>query len=81
MTSCGGRSLSFFRVPYDKGLKYLGQLFENGQALSVRRAADLYGLTWIQYQSILSAIPSNWKKQLKGKHHHKVLTILRHVIN
>ena len=56
----------FWAEAFDKGLKYVKQLFENGKVISVIRACDLYGLSWLDMQALYAAIPSAWKKNMES---------------
>ena len=48
-----------------KGLKTLGQLIQNRAVISARNAMDVYGLSLMEYNSLVSAILSQWKGALK----------------
>ena len=47
------------------GLLYVHQLFEEGQTLSIRKARQLYNLSFLELQSLITAIPLKWKKFFK----------------
>ena len=52
----------FYKHAYAKGLCYVHQLYVNGCPISVKEAHDLYALTAMEYNSLVSAIPKEWKQ-------------------
>ena len=52
--------------PARAGLITINQLIEGSQFVSWRRAYDLYSLTILQYNGIVSALPTHWKAKLKS---------------
>ena len=49
----------------EKGLMYVNQLYQQCKAISLRQAMDMYGLLPLQYNSLMSAIPREWKNFFK----------------
>ena len=52
----------FYQKAYEKGLIYVGQLFQGGQPISLAAAGELR-FTLMQYNSIMAAIPQFWRRQ------------------
>ena len=50
---------------FQKGLHYVSQLYENGQCISMSVAQAKYGLSFMQFNSLMSAIPKEWRMQSK----------------
>ena len=51
------------------GLIYVNQhSYEGGTTISIRKAMDQYGLSLMRYNSIISAIPREWKQFFKKNH-------------
>ena len=44
------------------GLTYVGQLYPQGSLLSAKTALDRFGLNVMNYNSLISAIPQEWRK-------------------
>ena len=55
----------FWIGPFKKGLIYVGQLYENSQLISAIKAYRLYGLSILELNGLLSAIPQHWRRQMK----------------
>ena len=57
-----------------KGLMYVYQLYPKGVLLSIKKAWDLYSLDVMRYNSLISAIPKEWRSELRNskerKHQH-----------
>ena len=49
-----------------KGLTQVSQLYENGQCIGVDKAKNEYGLSWMEYQTLLSAISKVLKQERKS---------------
>ena len=47
---------------YNRGLKYVYELFENGSFKSEQQVRQQYGLTVLRFNSLKTAIPDKWKK-------------------
>ena len=60
----GGKPFRLKRC-YEKGLKYLSQLFPNGHAISAEAARDLYDMSQMELNALLAATPRRWKDQLR----------------
>ena len=56
-----------WRKPYQKGLLWVSQLYHNQSLISAKEAYDKYALSLMEFHSVVSAIPSEWRKQLKEK--------------
>ena len=56
----------YWQKCFDKGLKWLGQLYVDGLQLTEKEAQELYGINSIQYVSLMRAIPEVWKEELKS---------------
>ena len=56
----------FWKTAYENGLRTIEQLFNNGQAIGVKKARELFTLTTMQYNSLISAIPKICKDILSG---------------
>ena len=52
----------FWRELYINGLKFVHQLFENGQYKTPEKVYIQYKLTTLKYNSFKTAIPREWKK-------------------
>ena len=52
--------------PYNRGLKTVNQLYDQGRPISAEDAGELFGLSWIQYSSLIAAIPAAWKHALRN---------------
>ena len=61
-----GKPFCYIRY-YKRGLKWVSQLFEEGECLSARVAFERFGLTIMDYNSILSAVPNVWRQTLKNQ--------------
>ena len=55
----------FWKQAYDRELCNLGQIWENGHLNSALAMCQTYGLSMMEYNSIVSAIPSRWKTMLR----------------
>ena len=55
----------FMYSAYNQGLMYVNQLFENGTTKSAIRVVKDYGITFLEYNSLLTAIPKKWKDKAK----------------
>ena len=56
-----GGKVFFWEDVYEKGLRYVYQLFENRKFKSFRQVQEQYGLTVLRYNSLKAAIPKDWK--------------------
>ena len=52
--------------PYKFGLRTINQMFCNGLVLSFIDVNNLYGLTQMEYNALVSAIPKEWKLAMKS---------------
>ena len=52
---------------YSKGLLWVYQLYPDGILISATQAMQLYGLSVMELNSLVSAIPSEWRNFLKNK--------------
>ena len=55
----------FLNKPWKKGLNYVYQLFENGSVISVTKATEQYGLSFIELNAIVQAMPQSWRDFFK----------------
>ena len=60
-----GKSI-FWKNSYQQGLRYLNQLYSNGVLISAKEAYDKYGLSVMQFNSIISACDRNLKTEAKS---------------
>ena len=60
-----GNRLVLWKHSIQRGLLYIDQLFENGTPITVDSAQSQFSLTYLQYSSILSALPKSWWQLLK----------------
>ena len=58
-----------WKKSFEKGLLTVNQLFENGKCIKVSDAYEKYELTYLQYNGLLAAIPSQWKKTISQEMH------------
>ena len=56
----------FWQSAYEKGLKYARQLYESGRPHSVIHIQNTYGISWIQYNSLISALPTDLRQTLRS---------------
>ena len=59
----GGRMVCWKKC-IQNDLLYIGQLYKNGRALSCREAMVNFGLTLMEYNSLMVAIPREWRKEM-----------------
>ena len=52
---------------FEKGLLWTHQLYNNGTLISAYQAYEKYTLTWMEFNSLVSAIPKEMKKKLREK--------------
>ena len=57
-----GKKIFFWKDVYQKGLIYLHQLFDCKKFKSDEQVEQQYGLTKMRYNSLKTAIPSEWKE-------------------
>ena len=69
----------FMEKPYLNGLKYAHQLYKNGSLISIAEAKQ-YGLDFMEFQSLVAALPRSWRISLKsgGKGAEHLYDKLRH---
>ena len=58
-----GNEPVFWEDPYVKGLKYIEQLYQSGVVKSYRQVQQEFGLTLMQFNSLISAIPRDLKRR------------------
>ena len=59
------KKLFFLKKPYDEGLMYIGQLFSpEGELLPMDIIMQMFGISTMQWNSIVNAIPKAWKKAM-----------------
>ena len=51
---------------YQKGLKYVHQIFANGTIIGVKAAMELFGLDIMRYNTLISALPKIWLQECKN---------------
>ena len=56
----------FLKKCWDNGLIYLHQLFENMEVISAIKAARKFGITFMELNQIISAVPYEWRKFFKN---------------
>ena len=56
----------FWKEKFDRGLFKVSQLYENGSLISIKKAAERYGLSFIEFNAIVSAIPKDTRNYLKS---------------
>ena len=71
-------SIVFYKHSFKKGLIYIYQLFENGQAISALRAFRDYGLDFVSYNGIMTSIPNEWKNYFKSTQRGQFLPLRPH---
>ena len=54
----------FWKNAYKRGLKNIGQLYRNKQIKSVKEINRSYGLTIMEYNAVVTAIPKDWRKAM-----------------
>ena len=59
-----GNQPIFWQVPYEKGLKTIQQLFDKNSPISYIRAHQIFGLSVLEYNAIISAIPRVCKNMI-----------------
>ena len=47
---------------YNKGLKTIAHLYDDERLISVRKAYENFGLSWMEFHMLVSAIPMGWRK-------------------
>ena len=57
-----GNKLVMWKDVYDRGLKYVHQLFDDQQYKSHQKVYEEFGLTTLRYNSLKGAIPLSWKE-------------------
>ena len=50
----------FWQEPYKKGLLYVHQLFSEQDLITAQEAKQLFNLTVMQYNALITAIPAHW---------------------
>ena len=60
-----GDSVIFWQDCYKNGLMYVYQLFEQGSTCSAVKMYQKYGLDFIRYNSLIAAIPKDWRTFFK----------------
>ena len=53
---------------YKCGLKYAHQLYENGRVISAATAERKFSLSIMRFNTLITAIPVQWKKLLRDGH-------------
>ena len=56
----------FIKSAFEKGLKWVYQLFPEGYVIPQEQATAKYGLTALQLNGLISAIPQHERRRLKG---------------
>ena len=51
-----------WKKPHRRGLLTVGQLIENGKWIEIQIIKERYDLTTMQYNTLISAIPTKWKE-------------------
>ena len=64
-----GNSPIRWRIPYERGLLWVHQLYEKNKLISIKEAKERYGLSYIQLYSLDQAIPQAWKEQIRAGIH------------
>ena len=62
-----GGEVIFWKKSFYRGLVHLGQLWPNGSLMSVKQPWEQFSLDIMQLQSLLVAIPNEWRRVLKSK--------------
>ena len=55
-----------FKHAYKAGLKWLGQLYNNGNLISGRIALETFKLSLMEFNSLMSSIPRMWRNELQS---------------
>ena len=56
----------FWKLVYNRGLKYPSDLYVNGQIMTVEQARDRFGLLPLSFNSLKAAIPKWWRAILQS---------------
>ena len=57
----------FFKKPYQDSLMYVTQLFDQeGKIISYQNFKSFFNITQMEWNGIVTAIPTQWKKELRG---------------
>ena len=54
-----------WKKPIENRLLYVAQLWENRTVISWTKAKNVFGLTLLQFQGLISAVPREWKQQMQ----------------
>ena len=60
-----GGEMIFWEEPFSRGLHYVQDLVEENRLTSVRVCWECFDLSWMQYNSLISAIPKRWLSDTK----------------
>ena len=63
---------------YNKGLKYVYQLYKDKKLKTPEEVKEEFGLNFMRYNSIITAIPENWKLYFQGTSSMQFLPIPPH---
>ena len=55
-----------WKIPYQRGLKWVSQLYHSGKLISVREAYQLYALSFMDFYALVTAIPTERKEAAKA---------------
>ena len=55
----------FWRRAFVKGLKYVHQLYSQGNPITYQQAQEHFSLNFVEFNQLLVAIPRQWKSDLK----------------
>ena len=57
---------------FRKGLTWVHQLYPNGNLMSVREAHQSYGLDFMEFYSIVTSLPKQWREKLRNPNLNKL---------
>ena len=52
----------FWKSAFRRGLTYVQDLYVDGSLINVRQAFNKFGLSIMEYNSIITALPRDWRK-------------------
>ena len=55
----------FWETPYKRGLIWVSQLYINSRRITTKEAEDSFGLNYLDFYSIVTAIPEKWRNYLQ----------------
>ena len=59
-----GEQVVLYEKPYQCGLLWVSQLYENNRLIGIRTAQEKYKLNFVEYQGVIAALPKEWRKYL-----------------